>query len=326
MNNRHKPKKPNPWNKNTDSRQPAKTAANTSGSNVSSESKFKDAQKKLQASVQKHIKEYESSSEEEDVSTSIVIEKIIANYTSTGSPNEKLTRTELYLKDTLSPGATTCLICISKVKRDDQVWSCGSCYCFFHLMCIQRWSKDNISQKKQAQEAQIVTKQISICWACPKCREEYGADSIPKEYKCFCQKKINPTYQSLLAPHSCGEICGKDLKPPCGHKCLLLCHPGPCPPCPVTVNARCYCGAKPPRLQRCSDKYWSCGGSCGKLLECEKHYCDDPCHDGDCKPCPKKSIQKCMCKSKATLRDCSSPIWQCDKVCGKFWIVGNTNA
>jgi len=27
----------------------------------------------------------------------------------------------------------------------------------------------------------------------------------------------------------------------CGHKCLLLCHPGPCPPCPRIVDASCYC-------------------------------------------------------------------------------------
>lgn len=98
---------------------------------------------------------------------------------------------------------------------------------------------------------------------------------------------------------------------------------GPCPPCPVTVNAKCYCGAKPPRLQRCSDKYWSCGGSCGKLLECGKHNCEDPCHGGDCKPCTKKSIQKCNCRSKAKLRDCSSPEWQCEKVSSANMLLMN---
>lgn len=27
-------------------------------------------------------------------------------------------------------------------------------------------------------------------------------------------------------PHSCGQVCEREFKPPCGHKCLLLCHPG----------------------------------------------------------------------------------------------------
>lgn len=76
----------------------------------------------------------------------------------------------------------------------------------------------------------------------------------------------------------------------------------------------CYCGRQSPRVQRCSKKEWSCNNVCGKQLECNKHTCPNPCHPGDCKPCPKKSIQKCICKAQQKLRDCSSPVWQCDKV------------
>lgn len=93
---------------------------------------------------------------------------------------------------------------------------------------------------------------------------------------------------------------------------------GPCPPCPVTVSVSCYCGSQPPRTQRCSKKEWSCGHSCGKTLACGKHSCTDPCHPGECKPCPKKSIQKCLCKSQQKLRDCATPTWQCDKVLTLF--------
>lgn len=308
MNNRKKQGNANAWKKLPEKNPPA--------------NKFKEAQKKLQASVQKHIQGYESSSDEEIQESKTVIDKITATYTTKGGTNDKLQKTVSYLRDNLISGATTCLICISKVKRDDQIWCCESCHCFFHLMCIQRWSKDSISQKKQSLSAQFSSSGDQCLWCCPKCRRNYKLENSPMEYKCFCKKTTNPIYQALLVPHSCGEICAKELEPPCGHKCLLLCHPGPCPPCPVTVNAKCYCGAKPPRLQRCSDKYWSCGGSCGKLLECSKHYCDDPCHGGDCKPCTKKSIQKCNCRSQAKLRDCSSPEWQCEKVCGKFFSCG----
>lgn len=103
------------------------------------------------------------------------------------------------------------------------------------------------------------------------------------------------------------------------HKTFL----GPCPPCPKTVSVTCYCGSEKPRLQRCSKKDWSCGKTCKKQLFCGKHVCNNPCHAGDCKPCPKKSIQRCRCGAQQKLRDCSTPIWQCDKVCGKKLDCGN---
>lgn len=63
-------------------------------------------------------------------------------------------------------------------------------------------------------------------WSCPKCRFDYEPKDVPSEYLCFCKKTINPVFQPLLIPHSCGTICGKQLKPFCGHECVLLCHPG----------------------------------------------------------------------------------------------------
>lgn len=60
----------------------------------------------------------------------------------------------------------------------------------------------------------------------PKCRSQYSQRAIPTRYLCFCGKKIDPAFDPWLPPHSCGEICGRKLKPLCGHSCLLLCHPG----------------------------------------------------------------------------------------------------
>lgn len=89
---------------------------------------------------------------------------------------------------------------------------------------------------------------------------------------------------------------------------------GPCPPCPKTVSVSCYCGSEKPKLQRCSKKEWSCGKPCEKPLLCGKHFCGQPCHAAGCKPCPKKSVQRCLCGAAQKLRDCASPIWQCEKV------------
>lgn len=63
---------------------------------------------------------------------------------------------------------------------------------------------------------------------------------------------------------------------------LLLCVQliGPCPPCPKTVRVSCHCGSHPPVVRRCSAKSWSCGKPCGKLLSCDHHNCESPCHSG----------------------------------------------
>lgn len=58
---------------------------------------------------------------------------------------------------------------------------------------------------------------------------------IPRVYSCFCEKEINPPNHPWLVPHSCGEMCQKFLKPDCGHRCVLLCHPGKQDFAPVCV-------------------------------------------------------------------------------------------
>ncbi|KAH1004003.1 hypothetical protein HUJ04_003825 [Dendroctonus ponderosae] len=289
---------------------------------TSGEVKFKEAQAILHNSVQKHVNDYESSSDEDDLDSVQLLGTVLKQYNDTGGTTDQTIKTQNFIQESFLSGANTCLICISRVKRDDKIWSCVSCFGAFHLDCIQRWSKDTVMQQKQRIEDQTVSEK-RLCWCCPKCRSDYMPDQYPTKYVCFCGKTENPIYQPFLVPHSCGEICRKNLLPLCGHKCLLLCHPGPCPPCPVTVNVTCYCSSQQPSTRRCCSKGWSCGNRCGKLLSCDKHSCADACHSGDCKPCAKKSIQKCMCSSQQKLRDCAFPIWQCEKVCGKPLDCGN---
>ena len=73
-------------------------------------------------------------------------------------------------------------------------------------------------------------------WGCPKCRTAYQPSEVPSEYRCFCGKQRDPPLDPWLAPHTCGDICGRELASGCGHTCVLLCHPGPCPPCPRQVS------------------------------------------------------------------------------------------
>lgn len=220
--------------------------------------KFKEVQKKHLQAAQKHIEHYESSSEEELENDSL-LESVFKSY---GGDKAQLQKTQEFLENAFQSGAATCLICIATVKRTDyvsfwiiilfsnqnrkiengvsvvlQIWTCDSCYSFFHLNCIQRWASDSTSVKKMNQELEVgyynnqgeyiaPRKHKSINWCCPKCRTDYAPTEIPRQYVCFCKKEINPQNHPWLVPHSCGEICRKELTPNCGHRCVLLCHPG----------------------------------------------------------------------------------------------------
>lgn len=288
-------------------------------------SKFDEARLKMEEAVKKHmVHEYESSDEEEDVQVDPIVGAVLQSYAALGGTNVDLGRTQYFLEELFQSGAATCLICIGTVKRVDPVWSCSACFCFLHLICTQRWAKDSLLHQKQALEDLPRDKHPSkLTWPCPKCRKEYESDSVPQRYFCFCGQKENPPHHSWLVPHSCGETCGRPLQPACGHTCLLLCHPGPCPPCPKTVRVSCHCGKELPKPQRCSQKSWSCGNECGAVLSCGSHRCTSSCHPGACEPCSRKSEQKCACGLQKQYRPCSTPVWNCDKVCGEKLPCGN---
>ncbi|XP_065556677.1 NF-X1-type zinc finger protein NFXL1-like isoform X2 [Artemia franciscana] len=253
-----------------------------------------------------------------------VIDNIINAY---GGEVASLSRTKEFLEAALRSEEICCLICLEGIQKTDAIWSCDCCFESLHMSCVQKWGRDSISYQKDAAidrfgpSADIDAK--SFKWSCPKCRTEYSYSLIPERYYCFCKKAVNPCYDPWLVPHSCSEICRKELKPKCGHRCLLPCHPGPCPPCPKTVNAICHCEKSSPKTLRCSSKTWSCGKPCGKTLNCGQHPCQQPCHEGPCSPCEKRSVQRCQCRKKTMERPCYTPNWQCEMPCGKAYSCGS---
>ena len=121
------------------------------------ESKILDWQKInlfFQANLKKHLEKVQSSeadanssseesSEEQELleESNEIIEKVFNAY---DLKNIQDSRTKEALIQSISSGS--CLICISAVKKKDQIWSCTSCYCSFHMNCIQRWARDSIYQ------------------------------------------------------------------------------------------------------------------------------------------------------------------------------------
>lgn len=193
-------------------------------------------------------------------------------------------------------------------------------------------------------QGEYIPKQVkAIKWCCPKCRCEYLPAEVPQKYECFCKKEEYPKNHPWLVPHSCGEICGKQLlNSICGHRCMLLCHPGPCPPCPQMITTSCECNQSIPRTVRCSQRIWKCNKKvnswrcnitllyllnqsfqCNRKLTCGIHSCEMVCHKPDnCPPCKKKSQQRCVCGNRVQERDCNNLTWQCDKVCDKYYECG----
>ncbi|XP_037044387.1 NF-X1-type zinc finger protein NFXL1 [Bradysia coprophila] len=325
----------NPWNNKPSSGNPAnaksnKGSANTKPKNKQADQKFKEAREKHEEYAKKHnILDYDSSSDE-DLETGSMLESVFKNY---AGDNAELQRTQDFLENVFQSGSATCLICIATVKRTEAIWSCEHCFCFFHLACIQRWANDSTSLKKLQYESEvdyynnrgelIVRQKKVVKWDCPKCRKDYNFSEIPKHYTCFCEKELNPQNHPWLIPHSCGDSCGKALKPDCGHKCVLLCHPGPCPPCPQVVMTSCLCGTSNPKSMRCAQKSWKCVAKCKLKLKCGIHVCGVICHDrSKCPPCSKKSKQSCLCGNSTQERNCDDLVWQCDKKCNKLYQCG----
>jgi NF-X1-type zinc finger protein NFXL1 len=114
----------------------------------------------------------------------------------------------------------------------------------------------------------------------------------------------------------------KPLDPDCGHKCLLLCHPFTHPPCAQIIQKSCGCGKSPLRTIRCSQKHWSCGKKCGKLLSCNLHVCENECHESDCSPCKNSRDLSCQCGSSKKKIKCEKAFWSCEKRCGRKFSCG----
>eukprot|EP00833_Pecoramyces_ruminatium_P005032 jgi/Orpsp1_1/1179064/evm.model.c7180000067794.1 len=191
-----------------------------------------------------------------------------------------------------------CMVCYNVVKPKDHIWSCSICYNVFHLNCIKKWAKTDVS-----------TAGKDGGWRCPGCQS--AINEVPSKYTCFCGKIENPRFNPYITPHSCTNICGKPRD--CSHSCREQCHPGPCPPCTLFApEESCYCGKKK-YTYRCSDlqknrqiimEQKCCGEVCGKTLNCGKHTCKKLCHPGPCDECQEKAIQTCYCGKESKEYDC----------------------
>lgn len=300
---------------------------------LSVESRFEEIRKSDLAAAQRFVQSgFSSSSSDDDEEDDEEVQNkegkrghiLASTFTSytdqTGGDASGLQRTGQYLSDLFQAGAVTCLICIASVKRTQPVWSCSGCFSLFHLPCVQKWARDSVFLVSSVTDEDFGQKQHP--WPCPKCRTEYPPSATPNRYMCYCGKVQDPVSDPWLVPHSCGSVCEKNLRPDCGHTCLLLCHPGPCPPCPKMVSVSCWCRKAKPLPRRCSNKSWSCHQTCGRLLPCKQHTCSQPCHS-ECAPCPRVSVQSCVCGREKTQRPCAEPTWNCTQVCGVALSCGN---
>lgn len=310
---------------------------------ATSQRTFAEASKEIQASLQRHLEKLPSDDLMEDFSDEEaadedpvnsredqeeILRRVFGSYELGGKNATDYARTREAIAGSFSKGHINCLICIGDVKRKDAIWSCEECRCIFHLQCIQRWSRDSIFQQRNELEnengydgrrgGKRNNTEVVLKWGCPKCRCTYTEKQTPTRYTCFCAKVVEPQFDPWIVPHSCGDPCGKPLKPACGHTCLILCHPGPCPPCPKMVKVDCFCGQSAPATKRCFDKKWSCGKPCRRDLNCGHHKCPEACHEGqECPPCNKTSVQLCKCNRHQRQCDCAEPQWQCEDKCRK---------
>jgi len=132
------------------------------------------------------------------------------------------------------------------------------------------------------------------------------------EEDCFCGKKKRSRKCSddVIGGFSCNDVCDRLLD--CGnHRCQQICHPNKCQKCqlmPENVKT-CVCGqtsisdvivgGSPISRKSCLDPIPTCNKICNKPLKCsgEKiHFCQQTCHQGECKPCSNSTTQIiCRC-------------------------------
>uniref|UniRef100_A0A8D8Y9T2 Protein shuttle craft n=1 Tax=Cacopsylla melanoneura TaxID=428564 RepID=A0A8D8Y9T2_9HEMI len=227
--------------------------------------------------------------------------------------DEEVTSQRDKLIQILFKGTQECLVCCERIKQVQSIWSCGKCFNIFHLLCTIQWADS--SQTEQG-------------WRCPACQNI--SSEVPREYQCFCKKQVlDIGWNHLDTPHSCGEVCGRDLSrgtTPCGHRCMLLCHPGPCPVCEIVITRYCGCERTNCQLQCGSTKELTCPSVCNKPLNCQQHRCEAICHEGSCQPCTQLLEQKCFCGTNTKSIVCSDNVelnYSCESTCGKQLECGN---
>ncbi|CAB3401541.1 unnamed protein product [Caenorhabditis bovis] len=206
-----------------------------------------------------------------------------------------------------------CAICYQKIRANDAVWSCPTCYHLFHITsgCLTSWAR---SSKER---------EVDGCWRCPTCQSKN--EIVPRDYYCFCGKLRNPKFRLGEIPHSCGDVCGRQRKLGCPHRCADICHPGPCTDCQQYVMKVCNCGKTRKRVLCASGDDIQCDSVCGKLLACGQHNCSQICHDGECHPCEITISQECFCGDAPRDVPCGTDVGEkcsCGKECARLFNCG----
>lgn len=160
---------------------------------------------------------------------------------------------------------------------------------------------------------------------------------LTSKKSCFCGKRVREEKCSSEVS-SCEQVCGKTLS--CGvHTCDRTCHPGGCPSCEVTLTVTCNCGdqqspmpCEAVGLALEEGKYQlSCDKTCGKLLDCKNHLCEEKCHPGECTSCKLLSwnLELCPCGSTkidnnlvSNRESCLDPVPTCGNRCNRQLICG----
>lgn len=227
--------------------------------------------------------------------------------------DEEVTSQRDKLIQILFKGTQECLVCCERIGQAQSVWSCGKCYNILHLLCTIQWADSSHTEQG---------------WRCPACQNV--TSEVPQVYQCFCKKQmLDIGWNRADTPHSCGEVCSRDLSRgdnPCGHRCTLLCHPGPCPVCEIVITRYCGCGRTNCQMQCGSTEILKCNAVCDKLLNCLKHQCEVSCHEGPCQPCTKFVEQKCFCGLNTKSDVCSEEVeldYSCGGLCSKELECGN---
>lgn len=131
--------------------------------------------------------ELSSSSEDEQLDDTSIIDKLFLNY---GGNRQEIDKILNLIQNCCHSGSITCLICIGGIRHHDAIWTCQLCQCIFHLACIAKWSKEG-SVHIKPQLSAILFPQQETKWLCPNCRGEYTSKDYPTKYYCYCGKSVS---------------------------------------------------------------------------------------------------------------------------------------
>ncbi|XP_053716490.1 transcriptional repressor NF-X1 [Synchiropus splendidus] len=244
---------------------------------------------------------------------------------------------------------------VSQAEDTTEGWRCPACQnvalkrptsytCFCGKVTNPEWQRSEIphscgdmcGKKRGGDDCTHPCNILCHPGPCPQCPA-----FITKS--CVCGKISQPVRCGQSTVLRCENVCSTLLN--CGkHTCTEVCHSGPCQPCQLQVQQVCFCGVTTREVLCDEGKnevegsgQFSCEHLCGKMLNCETHRCQQPCHRGQCEPCPRSPsiVKSCPCGQTqlAKLMDlgyskrqsCSDPIPSCGKTCNKPLACGSND-